>query len=331
MKHIVGDLNKSVVQASLDLTQLDREIALVRDNHREYGRGLMELWVNQILDPSGAGQPRYEPLKADFSTLKGLLGHGLARVELRGAGLTDEAIDRLYRGLYVYTIGFFDVMQDILHHSEFRVEILGNVWRAYLKIAESALKVAFKSEYLQLFQSQQITAAELLVAKEALAEAKLDSYNTEKALAWLTAAHAEERALRVSVRAQMNDIQSRLELEQRAHQSAVQKYVAEVEGSSKLRAELELTSHKLIGSALSHAELIRQRDAIQADFNGMEEKCVFVFREISDVTLALLMDESLSCPKDLREAAVNGEQDLNGIKAKATVLKLLALQMHSKW
>jgi hypothetical protein len=109
------------------------------------------------------------------------------------------------------------------------------------------LQVAFKSEYLQLFQSQQVTASELLVTKEALAEAKLvrghitsrrlvgltvivypivqeihgdadpvdcvcgrheqDSYNTEKALAWLTAAHAEERALRVAIKAQMVELQ----------------------------------------------------------------------------------------------------------------------------
>lgn len=34
------------------------------------------------------------------------------------------------------------------------------------------MQVAFKSDYLQLFQAQQITAAELLVAKEALSEAR---------------------------------------------------------------------------------------------------------------------------------------------------------------
>ena len=104
----------------------------------------------------------------------------------------------------------------------------------------SSIQVAFKSEYLQLFQAQQVTASELLVAKEALAEAKLvrdlvirkltpsslpchsscivveplsskflsqDSYNTEKALAWLTAAHAEERALRVGIKSQMVEMQ----------------------------------------------------------------------------------------------------------------------------
>lgn len=46
-----------------------------------------------------------------MSTMKGLASFGLTRVELLGAGLSSPAIDRLYRGLYVYTIGFFDVMQ----------------------------------------------------------------------------------------------------------------------------------------------------------------------------------------------------------------------------
>jgi hypothetical protein len=34
------------------------------------------------------------------------------------------------------------------------------------------MQVAFKSDYLRVFQAQQLSAAELLVAKEALAEAR---------------------------------------------------------------------------------------------------------------------------------------------------------------
>lgn len=43
--------------------------------------------------------------------MQGLASYGLTRVELLGAGLSNEAIDRLYRCMYVYTVGFFDVMQ----------------------------------------------------------------------------------------------------------------------------------------------------------------------------------------------------------------------------
>lgn len=119
---------------------------LARENHRELNWGLLELWVNQVrigwgwdgelplldaltcfpnssclptlippqqvLDPGSADLTgRTEPLKYDTVILKGLASFGLTRPELRNAGLSDPAIDRVYRGLYVYTIGFFDVMQ----------------------------------------------------------------------------------------------------------------------------------------------------------------------------------------------------------------------------
>ena len=47
----------------------------------------------------------------DSALMRGLAAYGLTRVEMRGAGLGDDSVDRLYRGLYVYTIGFFDLMQ----------------------------------------------------------------------------------------------------------------------------------------------------------------------------------------------------------------------------
>ena len=43
--------------------------------------------------------------------VQGLARFGLTRAELANAGLNNDAIDRVYRCLYVYTIGFFDVMQ----------------------------------------------------------------------------------------------------------------------------------------------------------------------------------------------------------------------------
>jgi hypothetical protein len=37
-----------------------------------------------------------------------------------------------------------------------------------------------------------------------------DSYNTEKALAWLTAAHAEERMLRVAMKTEVEEARVRV-------------------------------------------------------------------------------------------------------------------------
>ncbi|KAG1659335.1 hypothetical protein FOA52_008389 [Chlamydomonas sp. UWO 241] len=323
---------KTVVQATMNIGVLEQEMTLARENHRDNGRVLLELWVNQVLDPGGIDiSGRTEPLKMDTRVLKGLTAYGLTRAELRGAGLSDSSCDRLYRGLYVYTVGFFDIMQDILHHSEFRVEILGNVWRAFLAIAESALKVAFKSEYLQLFQAQQVTAAELLIAKEALAEARSDSYNTEKALAWLTAAHAEERTMRASLKQRLEEATRQMELEQRAHQSAVEKYVGEVEARTKLQVEAQEKDAKLLQAALAHADLISQRDKLLADQVASERQCSDVVALTQAVTLALVMDDEMGCPEDLREQVTSGAPGFAGTVAKAQALKLMAEGLYGKY
>jgi hypothetical protein len=46
--------------------------ALVRESRREYGRLLVEMWVNQVLDPGGADltAPHTQPTHQDVTTLK---------------------------------------------------------------------------------------------------------------------------------------------------------------------------------------------------------------------------------------------------------------------
>ena len=74
------------------------------------------------------------------------------------------------------------------------------------------------------------SAAHLTVCPPApCPQARQDSVNTEKAVAWLTNAHAEERAARQALKGQLQELQGVLERERQAHNAAVSKYVAEVE------------------------------------------------------------------------------------------------------
>ena len=43
--------------------------------------------------------------------LTGLSSFGLTRRQLQSAGLTAAGVDKLYRSLYVYTVGFHDTLQ----------------------------------------------------------------------------------------------------------------------------------------------------------------------------------------------------------------------------
>ena len=75
---------------------------------------------------------------------QGLGRFNLSRNMLSSSGLSGEEIDRLYRSMYVYTVGFQDLLKDLLMHCDNRATVLHNVWRAFIYIAETALKVNFK-------------------------------------------------------------------------------------------------------------------------------------------------------------------------------------------
>jgi hypothetical protein len=57
------------------------------------------------------------------------------------AGLSPAAADRVYRSLYVYSVGFGDTLREALAHSQHRAELLQALWRAFLALAEAALQV----------------------------------------------------------------------------------------------------------------------------------------------------------------------------------------------
>lgn len=89
--------------------------ALTSDNRQHLSGLLMESWVNQVLagpaEQHASGLPNQQLLQPAQAAFKGLLKHGLTKAELAHAGLGAEAVDRLYRTLYVYSVGLFDTLQ----------------------------------------------------------------------------------------------------------------------------------------------------------------------------------------------------------------------------
>jgi hypothetical protein len=83
----------------------------------------LEAWVNNVLAssyvpgtrPHGAKAPAAAGAAAAAQApppgMGGLAKFGLAPPELARAGLSDPSIRRLYKGLYVYSMGLFDLLQ----------------------------------------------------------------------------------------------------------------------------------------------------------------------------------------------------------------------------
>lgn len=95
----------------LDMQAREDEMALVRNRQRSVGVLLLETWLNDVLMARSAEETPLDLLQAQPSTKKGLVSFGMDRVTLIGAGLSDAAVSRLFRGMYVYSVGFSDMLR----------------------------------------------------------------------------------------------------------------------------------------------------------------------------------------------------------------------------
>lgn len=97
----------------LDMQAREDDIALVREQHHNVGSLLLETWLDDVLmaRPVDGRNPMLELGKLAPARKQGLAAYGIDREALTGAGVSEPAIERVYRGLYVYSVGFSDMLR----------------------------------------------------------------------------------------------------------------------------------------------------------------------------------------------------------------------------
>lgn len=100
-----------MIQAVMGMKRQEEDLALVRDRQRYVGAALMETWLNDVLAHRGSAEDDVQLMNPSSKTHAGLHAFGISRPELHQSGLSDAQIDRLHRALYVYTVGFSDMLK----------------------------------------------------------------------------------------------------------------------------------------------------------------------------------------------------------------------------
>lgn len=93
----------------LDMQNREEEFALVRAHQRHVGSMLLETWLDDALAHDRISDST--SLQIGSMQRQGLQTYGIARNQLKGTGLCDMQVDRLHRSLYVYSVGFGDMLQ----------------------------------------------------------------------------------------------------------------------------------------------------------------------------------------------------------------------------
>jgi hypothetical protein len=61
-----------------------------------------------------------------------------------------ESIDRMYRCLFVYSFGFYEMLHSIFEHAQDESMLIANIWKVYGILLEYCSRSDFKSTIMVL-------------------------------------------------------------------------------------------------------------------------------------------------------------------------------------
>ena len=103
---------------------------------------VLETWVNDTLKDA-------EHLKIPGIILKPAHSlptsrYGIARLDLVNAGIPSETIDRIYRSLFVYSVGFYELIKKCIEHTEKKYAIVLNIWKVFAILLEYCCRTDYR-------------------------------------------------------------------------------------------------------------------------------------------------------------------------------------------
>jgi hypothetical protein len=103
---------------------------------------VLETWLNETLQDAEHLDIPGVILKPEHRIP--LSRYGIERNCFLEAGIPNEFVDRIYRALFVYSVGFYELMNKALEHTERKFSIITAVWKVYSILLEHCCRTDYK-------------------------------------------------------------------------------------------------------------------------------------------------------------------------------------------
>lgn len=70
--------------------------------------------------------------------------YGIDRHVLTNSGIPNEMVDRIYRALFVYSVGFYELIKKCLAHTEKKYTIITNIWKVFSILLEYCCRTDYR-------------------------------------------------------------------------------------------------------------------------------------------------------------------------------------------
>ena len=103
---------------------------------------VMETWINETLTdaehldiPGCILQPEHK---------NPITRYGIDRIEMDNCGVPKEFVDRIYRCLFVYSLGFYEMIKKLILHSNQKYSLVTRIWKVFAVLLEYCCVTDYK-------------------------------------------------------------------------------------------------------------------------------------------------------------------------------------------
>lgn len=138
---------------------------------------MLETWINETLTDAEHLDIPGVILKPESKNP--IQRYGIDRHFLQKEGIPGESIDRIYRAMFVYSVGWYELLKKCLEHTGNKYSVIANMW----KVFSILLEYCCRSDYKMLVQAITQTHKEEIEQLEAKYQARFEEQaNNEKVI-----------------------------------------------------------------------------------------------------------------------------------------------------
>eukprot|EP00347_Sterkiella_histriomuscorum_P012772 403367281 len=148
-QHHQHNMNNSMIEPSLDSTAIDihdrsgsaqpgnrtgsKFEGSIKASHGINSK-VMETWINETLADAEHLDIPGVILKPEHKNP--ISRYAIDRLTLTNSGIPNETVDRVYRSLFVYSVGFYELIKKLVSHCQRKYSIITSIWKVFSVLLE---------------------------------------------------------------------------------------------------------------------------------------------------------------------------------------------------
>lgn len=120
---------------------------------------VLETWINETLQDAEHLDIPGVILKPEHKNP--IARYGIEKTVLIEAGIPDDTVNRIYRALFVYSVGFYELIKKCLDHTDKKYTIITALWKVFAILLEYCCRTDYRMLIQEISQEHKKEIEEL--------------------------------------------------------------------------------------------------------------------------------------------------------------------------